>query len=88
MNTGYLHRGSLQKSVDDCGDWCMQVDAADKSIPRDSDLCCDYEMWEEGTFECSLYRGSVVVPNPYYGSDSQNLFRSMTFQSKEWLPKE
>ena len=45
-----------------CYNWCLEVDAGVASDYNAGDnMCCDFERWVDGSFNCYLYAGGKTV---------------------------
>ena len=41
-----------------CHQWCLEVDKQNGPYyDQGSDMCCDFEKWSDGSFNCYLYAG-------------------------------
>ena len=45
-----------------CFEWCLAKDAGAMGYTAGDDMCCDFEKWVDGTFNCYLYAGGKTVP--------------------------
>ena len=62
-----------------CWEWCLNIDTAEgTSYSNGADMCCDFEAWVDGSFNCYLYSGGLEVPQDMndYPEDS---FSSIVF---------
>ena len=52
-------------STDECQLFCEQADQEASDIMYGDSLCCDYEQWEDGTYDCTLYNSGLVEDNEF-----------------------
>ncbi len=50
-------------SNDQCAYFCEVTDQNSNSIESGTELCCDYEQWSDGSYDCSLYKGNGTILN-------------------------
>ena len=49
-------------SIDQCFEWCVATDKVEGSnYQTGEDMCCDYEEWSDGSFNCYLYAGGNQI---------------------------
>ena len=65
-----------------CAEFCETSDRNAYHISYGTAECCDYESWSDGSTDCTLYKGSEVLPDY---SSSSNDFQSMTFESGDYF---
>ena len=47
---------------DSCFQWCLDIDTVEgANYNAGDDMCCDFEEWQDGTYNCYLYAGGVTV---------------------------
>ena len=71
-------------SQDQCASFCEQSDQQDTTISYGTSLCCDYEQWADGSYDCTLYKGNTTVENQFVNDGSGDEFQSMTFESGDY----
>ena len=69
---------------DECTRFCEAADQEDEDIEYGTKLCCDYEDWTDGTYDCTLYETDKVIVNEYE-LDYEDVFYSFLFVSGEYL---
>ena len=63
-------------NADTCFQWCVDLDKVEGSNYKSGDdMCCDFEEWQDGTFNCYLYAGGLTV------SQDMNDYPDDTFNS-------
>ena len=71
-------------SSDQCSYFCQITDQEDDTTPNGTDLCCDYEQWANGSYDCTLYKGGSTIANSFENDGSGDEFQSMTFTSGDY----
>ena len=71
-------------STEECAYFCETADQTVGTIEYGTELCCDYQSWADGTFDCVLYETGVVITNDFVGDESGDLFESMLFASGDY----
>ena len=77
-------------TTEECSYFCETTDQSNGDIAYGDGLCCDFEAWEDGSYDCTLYKGRVTLENGYVapvGTDGTvmgNDFQSMTFSSGDY----
>ena len=67
----FIDNTEMIRSMEDCTQFCgAAADAAYYGTPEmtwGGEMCCDYEEWSDGTFNCNLFVGGYTIP---YGGDT------------------
>lgn len=75
-------------SSDQCSYFCQTSDQERDDITYGTDLCCDFEQWADGSYDCTLYQvdpaGEATLVNSFENDGSGDEFQSMTFSSGEY----
>ena len=47
---------------DQCFEWCLATDKVEgTNYDAGADMCCDFEEWSDGSFNCYLYAGGKQI---------------------------
>ena len=77
-------------TTEECAYFCETTDQETGDIAYGDALCCDFEAWEDGSYDCTLYKGDSTLENGYVapvsadGTVMGNDFQSMTFASGDY----
>ena len=52
---------SSRDALVDCQNFCKSTAKYSVDLKENDDLCCDYEEWADGTYNCYLYKGKETV---------------------------
>mgnify|MGYP006906865314 CR=1 FL=1 len=47
--------------TDDCQAFCFEISEDFDDVSYNDEFCCDYESWDDGSFNCYVYEGSAQV---------------------------
>ena len=64
---------------DTCFEWCLSVDAEKgPDFVIGEEMCCDFEGWSDGTYECNLF-GEGIVEDQDMDAYPDRVFMSNVF---------
>ena len=74
-----LKSESSKDALNDCQNFCRKTAKYSPELKENDDLCCDYEEWSDGTYNCYLYKGEKTVKQSNFSGFAQ--YSSFTFKN-------